>query len=134
MVAKDNRLEVVVDITKIPDEKLQKDLEDSRGDVSVCKIALYNGVKFYSGGSVQSRLEVNEKIIVKIEAEQKRRKDVYTSNGTYKKGTDPETTCWHCKQTFLCDCMDATCRICGAPYDKSSCKEFNFKPEEVIGG
>jgi hypothetical protein len=55
----------------------------------------------------------------------------------YKEGVDPEITCWHCGKTFLCDCMDATCRLCNAPFDKSRCKEFNFKPPEkpqVFGG
>ena len=52
-------------------------------------------------------------------------------NGYYKKGTDPEVTCWHCKKTFLCDCMDATCRLCGAPHDKKRCKEFNFIPKNT---
>lgn len=46
----------------------------------------------------------------------------------YKEGVDPEATCWHCGKTFLCDCMDACCRLCGAPFDKNRCKEFNFKP------
>jgi len=54
----------------------------------------------------------------------------YTGNGSYDK-SDPEVTCWHCKKTFLCDCMDATCRLCGAPYDKSRCKEFNFKVKDA---
>lgn len=56
----------------------------------------------------------------------------------YSKGTDgtlyelengdPEVSCWHCKKTFLCDPMDATCRLCGAPFDKKRCAEFGFKP------
>jgi len=51
----------------------------------------------------------------------------------YKEGVDPEVTCWHCKKTFLCDCQDATCRLCRAPFDKKRCGEFNFIPklEEV---
>ena len=48
--------------------------------------------------------------------------------GRYMAEVDPEVTCWHCKRTFLCDCMDATCRLCGAPFDKTRCKEFNFSP------
>jgi len=54
----------------------------------------------------------------------------YDGNGTYKKGVDPKVTCWHCGKTFLCDCMDATCRLCGAPYAKERCKEFNFTPNQ----
>lgn len=53
------------------------------------------------------------------------------SRTTYKEGVDPEVTCWHCKKTFLCDCCDATCRLCGAPYAKERCKEFNFTPKPV---
>lgn len=54
---------------------------------------------------------------------------------TYKEGVDPEATCWHCKKTFLCDCMDATCRLCGAPFDSKRCGEFNFtvKPSDSGG-
>ena len=46
----------------------------------------------------------------------------------YKEGVDPEATCWHCGKTFLCDCMDACCRLCGAPFDKNRCKEFKNLP------
>ena len=58
----------------------------------------------------------------------KQRPDYYCGEW-FKEGVDPEVTCWHCKRTFLCDCMDATCRLCGAPFDKSRCKEFNFIPK-----
>lgn len=50
-----------------------------------------------------------------------------SSGNTYIDGVDPEVTCWNCKRTFLCDCMDSTCRLCGAPYDRNRCEEFNFK-------
>lgn len=43
---------------------------------------------------------------------------------------DPWVTCWHCKSTHQCDCMDATCYKCGAPYDKKRCDEFGFKPKK----
>lgn len=46
----------------------------------------------------------------------------------YTAGRDPEITCWHCERTFLCDPMDATCRLCGAPFDKKRCAEFGFVP------
>jgi hypothetical protein len=52
----------------------------------------------------------------------------YTGNGTYVKGIDPEVTCWHCGKTFLCDAMDATCRLCHAPFAKERCNEFGFIP------
>ena len=54
----------------------------------------------------------------------------YTNKGMFKKGIDPEVTCWHCGSTHLCDCMDATCWKCKAPYAKDRCKEFNFKQKE----
>lgn len=57
----------------------------------------------------------------------------YDSGGSYRKGVDPEVTCWHCHKTFLCDAMDATCRLCGAPYDQARCKEFNFVPTAPRG-
>ena len=50
----------------------------------------------------------------------------------YRKGVDPEVTCWHCGSTHLCDCMDATCRMCNAPYDKTRCEEFEFKPTKQL--
>ncbi len=52
--------------------------------------------------------------------------------GCYTEGVDPEVTCWHCGKTFLCDAMDAICRLCHAPFDKSRCKEFNFVPNNTI--
>lgn len=59
----------------------------------------------------------------------KKPKWYYEGNGTtYSPETDAEASCWSCKKTFLCDPMDATCRLCGAPFDESRCKEFGFKP------
>lgn len=60
--------------------------------------------------------------------------DRYTNKGRYVKGVDPEVTCWHCKETFLCDCMDATCRLCNAPLAKDRCKEFKFNPKGEVKG
>lgn len=55
----------------------------------------------------------------------------YEGDGiTYNPEVDAEATCWHCKKTFLCDMMDATCRLCHAPFDKKRCKEFGFEPKE----
>jgi len=50
--------------------------------------------------------------------------------GHPKEYKDPVVTCWHCGSTHTCDCMDATCYKCGAPYAKERCKEFNFTPKE----
>ncbi len=79
------------------------------------------------GQTQQLRSRIGSYIVPILKGESLKLQEEYTSNGTYKKGVDPEVTCWHCKKTFLCDCMDATCRLCGAPYDKNRCKEFNFK-------
>jgi hypothetical protein len=57
-------------------------------------------------------------------------KDMYTADGMFTKGKDPEAKCWHCGHTHLCDCMDACCWVCGAPYSKDRCKEFNFVPQQ----
>ena len=55
------------------------------------------------------------------------------SAGTvYAADRDPEVTCWHCKKTFLCDAMDACCRMCEAPYDKTRCAVFGFVPKPKI--
>jgi hypothetical protein len=56
----------------------------------------------------------------------RKKNSLYDNWGYYKKEIDPEATCWHCGMTFLCDCMDATCRICSAPFSKDRCGEFKF--------
>ena len=44
-----------------------------------------------------------------------------------------KSQCWNCGNDYLkdpnVDCMDATCYLCNAPYDKSRCKEFGFVPK-----
>lgn len=79
--------------------------------------------------SIEERLEAIEK---HLGIKQYDKPDWYYKGGftTYNPKHDPEVTCWHCKKTFLCDCMDATCRMCGAPYAKDRCKEFGFVPKE----
>lgn len=62
-----------MDIKLIPTEELINDLLNSRIDIGVCKTALEVGITVYSGGSVASRMIVNEKMCVMIEAELKRR-------------------------------------------------------------
>lgn len=63
----------MTDITTIPEEKLRQDLQDSYGDIIACEAALRIGVKTYSGGSVQKRLDANRGFIKVIEAELSRR-------------------------------------------------------------
>lgn len=62
--------------------------------------------------------------------------DYYANGGgtTYKADRDPEATCWHCTKTFLCDPMDACCRLCGAPFDRNRCREFRFVPSAAPSG
>ena len=61
------------DIKTIPDDVLEKDLEDSYKDVLDCTTALKVGVTNYSGGSVQERLDNNKQFIEVIETEIQRR-------------------------------------------------------------
>src|SRR4051812_24766824 len=46
------------------------------------------------------------------------RPDYYAKGGStkYVEGQDPEVTCGHCGKTFLCDMLDAACRLCGKFY------------------
>jgi hypothetical protein len=46
----------MIDITTIATDILEKDLQESRNDISVCEVALSQGITEYSGGSVASRL------------------------------------------------------------------------------
>lgn len=46
---------------------------------------------------------------------------------------DPVVTCPWCLKTFRCDPMDATCRLCHKPYDKSRLDEF-FPCEGIKNG
>ena len=45
-------------------------------------------------------------------------------------------TCWHCggdPTAFeVFDCMDATCHLCHAPFDKNRCAEFKFTPKKRL--
>lgn len=63
----------MVDITTIPIEELEKDLQDSRNDISVCEVALAQGIENYSGGSVTSRLNDNKRFVEIITTELNRR-------------------------------------------------------------
>ena len=63
-----------MDITQIPIDELLKDKTESLADIQNCQIALRVGIIEYSGGSVQERLDINQKIVNKINEELKRRK------------------------------------------------------------
>ena len=62
-----------MDIKLISTEELKKDRDESFKDIIDCKNALAWGVYKYSGGNVTDRIEVNQKIIIKIEEELKLR-------------------------------------------------------------
>lgn len=64
----------MIDISKIPDDELERDRLESIADAAVCRLALLHGIQSYSGGaSTAERLRINEAIVAKIEAEQARR-------------------------------------------------------------
>jgi len=63
----------MIDIATIPEEELRKELKESYDDITVCNDALAHGIFEYSGGFVQVRLMINERIAKKIEAELARR-------------------------------------------------------------
>lgn len=68
------------DITLIPIETLEKDLQESRDDISICEIALTQGIETYSGGSVKERLEDNKRFVEVITKEIKRRLRISSSD------------------------------------------------------
>lgn len=58
------------DIAHIPTAELLQDLVDTIEDIRVCRTALSIDIRTYGdGNSVAERLEVNQKIKTKIEAE-----------------------------------------------------------------
>lgn len=63
----------MIDITKIPEEELRKDLEDSYADILACEAALRLGLESYSGGKVEHRLNSNKYFVEVITAELQRR-------------------------------------------------------------
>ena len=65
---------MAIDITKLSEEELSQDREASLDDIAICQMALAVGIYEYSGGSVQQRLDVNRKIVQKIDTELERRK------------------------------------------------------------
>ena len=64
-----------MDIKKIPTEELRKDKQESLADIKVCEMAMRIGVTTYNGGKVEDRLDVNKKIVEKINEELKRRQE-----------------------------------------------------------
>jgi hypothetical protein len=69
------------DITTIPTQNLERDLQDSQNDVATCEVALQFGITTYSGGSVQERLDHNKHFIEVIskELDRRRQKETYVN-------------------------------------------------------
>ena len=63
----------MTDITIIPTAELEKDLQESRSDISACEVALTQNIKSYSGGSVEERLKANKHFVEVISKELNRR-------------------------------------------------------------
>jgi hypothetical protein len=63
----------MMDITTIPTDTLEVDLQESKNDISTCEIALLTGITSYSGGSVQERLDDNKRFVKIISEELDRR-------------------------------------------------------------
>ena len=63
----------MTDITTISTETLEKDLQESKNDISICQQALDIGITNYSGGSVKDRLEANKHFVEIITKELNRR-------------------------------------------------------------
>ena len=80
----------MTDITTIPIDVLEKDLQESYNDIAVCEVALSKGVKVYSGGSVYARKINNMRFVDVITKELKRRADI-------KESTAHLTTATACK-------------------------------------
>jgi hypothetical protein len=66
----------VIDITTISTDVLEKDLRESEIDISVCQVALDNGINNYSGGFVAARLQSNKYFVELITKELNRRKGI----------------------------------------------------------
>jgi hypothetical protein len=66
----------MVDITTIPTDTLEKDLRESENDISICQLALDNGINNYSGGLVEERLKSNRHFVEVIMKELGRRAEI----------------------------------------------------------
>lgn len=70
------------DITTIPGDELLRDRQESERDIPICEDALSIGVTTHKdGSSVQERIDVNKRIIVKIDAELLRRGRINAEKG-----------------------------------------------------
>lgn len=61
-------------IELISTDDLNKDRDESLVDISNCENAIAQGIEKYIGGLVSDRLEVNKKIVDKIDVELAKRK------------------------------------------------------------
>ena len=65
----------MVDMSKFSMAELRADLAETEEDIALCDLALKIGIREYSGGRVQERLDTNLKIEALIETELERRDD-----------------------------------------------------------
>jgi predicted NACHT family NTPase len=64
----------VTDITTIPTHELHDDRAESISDIEICELALENGVTHWGNAqSTQYRLDVNRRIVARIDKEIERR-------------------------------------------------------------
>ena len=73
MTKKAGNIGKVLEAVDISLEELLKDKHESLADIQNCTIALRIGIIEYSSGSVQERLDINQKIVNIINEELKRR-------------------------------------------------------------
>lgn len=63
-----------INIATLTISELESDLFDSQEDIKLCEMSLRKGISYYSGGSVQDRLDSNKHFVKVITAEIERRK------------------------------------------------------------
>ena len=66
----------MLDIKLIPLDELIADRDASEKDIEICRTAISIGITKYSAGEVQERLDTNERIVIKINEEIKRRESL----------------------------------------------------------
>jgi len=66
-----------MNIRDIPIEELKKDRQESLDDIRICEKALMFGIDIHKEQSTQKRLDINKKILQKIDDEMIRRENLY---------------------------------------------------------
>ena len=73
-----------MNIRNIPLEELRKDKQESLDDIGICEQALKLGINTHKGRSTQERLDMNKKIVQKIDDELIRRENLYEPVDQYQ--------------------------------------------------